>query len=519
MAQLARAAEARELLEDVVGVGADFLVRGHQAEVRVEARGARMVVAGGEVHVTLQAAHALGGFLAAHDERHLGVRFVADHAVDHVGTHFLEARRPVEVRLLVKARHELHHHGDFLAAAGRVDEDLHQLAVGAGAVDRLLDRDDLRVGGRRADEVDDRRERLVGVVQQHVLPGQHLEEVGLVFKRRRQPGLEGWVLELGALHLVRDFAQAVQVHRPGDPVEVVGVQAELLQQEFGHAFRAAVGDLEPHRIAEVPVQQFALKCDAHVGDLLLVDEEVGVARDAELVAAQHVHAGEELTHMGVQDRREEHEVIAAAGDSGGQPDQPRQRARRLHDGCAGTAAERITPVQLDREVEALVEHLGERVRGVQPDRRQHREQLAEEVIPDPEFLRRGPVLAAAEADAFVRKLRQQDFIEERVLRLDQQPDFADHECIDFDRVFAVGAGLVDVELDLLLQAGHPDLDEFVQVGRNDAQELESFQQRHGLVGRLGQDAPVEGQEPEFSVEEVRVGKGTLHDRIANKGTF
>ena len=54
----------------------DFVVGRHQAEVGVQAGGARMVVAGAEVGVALEAA-----FLAAHDEQRLGVGLVADDAV------------------------------------------------------------------------------------------------------------------------------------------------------------------------------------------------------------------------------------------------------------------------------------------------------------------------------------------------------------------------------------------------------------------------------------------------------
>src|SRR5438552_3355690 len=76
----------------------------------------------------------------------------------------------------------------------------------------------------------------------------------------------------------------------------------LLQQEFGHALGAVVGDLEPHRVAEVPVQQLALHRGVQVLDLFLVHEQIRIARDAELVGARHVHAGEQLAYVSVQDR-------------------------------------------------------------------------------------------------------------------------------------------------------------------------------------------------------------------------
>ena len=40
------------------------------------------------------------------------------------------------------------------------------------------------------------------------------------------------------------------------------------------------------------LRQFALQLGAQVGDFFLVDEQVGVTRGAELVAAEHRHAGE-----------------------------------------------------------------------------------------------------------------------------------------------------------------------------------------------------------------------------------
>src|SRR3990167_7253986 len=124
--------------------------------------------------------------LAPHHERHLGVGLVADHAVDDVRADLLQARGPIEIWFLVEPRHELHHHGHFLALACGVDQDLHQLGGGAGAVHRLLDRDHLRVVGGGADEVDHRQERLERVVQQEVLLLQHLEKLALV-ERGRQP--------------------------------------------------------------------------------------------------------------------------------------------------------------------------------------------------------------------------------------------------------------------------------------------------------------------------------------------
>jgi hypothetical protein len=82
------------------------------------------------MHVAAQRA-----VFAAHDHQHLRVHLVSHHPVDHVSAGVLEALCPVDVGLFIEARKELDHDRDFLAAARRRDEDLHQLRLGAGAVD------------------------------------------------------------------------------------------------------------------------------------------------------------------------------------------------------------------------------------------------------------------------------------------------------------------------------------------------------------------------------------------------
>jgi hypothetical protein len=54
--ELAGLAQPGELLEDLGHVGADLFVGGEEAEVGVEARRARVVVAGAQVHIAAQAA-------------------------------------------------------------------------------------------------------------------------------------------------------------------------------------------------------------------------------------------------------------------------------------------------------------------------------------------------------------------------------------------------------------------------------------------------------------------------------
>ena len=159
--QVARASEARELLEHVADILADAFIAGQQAEIGVEPRGARMVVAGGHVDIALEAP----GF-AANDQQHLRVCLESHHAIDNVGADLFELGGPGEVGLFVEAGQQFDNHGHLLAALGRIDQVLHQHRVGAGAIHGLLDGDDVGVGCGLIEKINDRGEGLIRVMQQ-----------------------------------------------------------------------------------------------------------------------------------------------------------------------------------------------------------------------------------------------------------------------------------------------------------------------------------------------------------------
>jgi hypothetical protein len=175
----ARLRQARDVPEDLVDVGADVGIGGEQAEVRVGARVARMVVARAEVRVEREPRLAVVAGLAAQDERELRMRLEAEDAVHDLRAGVLEPLGPVDVRFLVEARHQLDDDRDFLAALRGLDQRFHQHRVDARAIDRLLDRDDVGVVGRAPDELHHRIERLERVMEQDVVAPDRREDVGL----------------------------------------------------------------------------------------------------------------------------------------------------------------------------------------------------------------------------------------------------------------------------------------------------------------------------------------------------
>ena len=161
----------------------------------------------------------------AHDEHDLSVGLVPADAVDDVAARLLEPAGPADVRLLVEAREQLHEHGHLLAVLGRALERSHHRRVAARAIQRLLDREHVRIVGRPTDERHHRIEGLVGVVQHQIALVEQVEELrpldverGLRFERRVAQVLEGRDLD--------ERGERPHVERASDAVDVLGSHLE-----------------------------------------------------------------------------------------------------------------------------------------------------------------------------------------------------------------------------------------------------------------------------------------------------
>jgi hypothetical protein len=90
------------------------------------------------------------------------------------------------------------HDHDFLAAADRVDEQVHQRRLAAGAVDRHLDGQHRRVEDRLAHELHHGLERLERLVQEQVAGAHPLEHRLLRGRLAGQAGSNGRKRSAGA---------------------------------------------------------------------------------------------------------------------------------------------------------------------------------------------------------------------------------------------------------------------------------------------------------------------------------
>ncbi len=98
----------------------------------------------------------------------------------------------------------------------------------------MFDRQHLGVRCGLAQEIHDRSEALVRVMQQHVVLANRREHVGVGDEALRQARREDRILQVGSLHQIVDGGQAVQVDGARHAVRVDFVQGKLPLQELHH---------------------------------------------------------------------------------------------------------------------------------------------------------------------------------------------------------------------------------------------------------------------------------------------
>ena len=90
----------------------------------------------------------------------------------------------------------------------------------------------------------------------------------------------------------------------------------------------------------------------------------------------------------------------------------------------------------------------------------------------------------------------------QIILLIEHPAHAfDHRTVGFRGGQPVRGALHDIALDLLFEAGHADLKELVQVGADDAEEFEAFQEWRVRIQGFIQHALVELEPTQLPVEE------------------
>ena len=492
--------EPGEGVEEVGHFGGERVARGEQAEVGVDARGLGIVVTGAEVGVVPHSS-----LLVAHDQATLAVDLQADDSVDDVHAGLLELAGPLDVVGLVEAGLELDQGGDLLAVLRGLHEGVDDRGVAAGAIQRLFDGENAGIAGGLLHEGHDRIEGIVGVVEEDVALVEGGEDVLPGEGNRARVRGEGRILQGGSVDEIVDAHQAQQIQRPVDTENVLAGQAEVVGEAVEGELVHAILDFQAHGGAAAQVAQLVLDALEEIFGLLLVDVEVAVAGDAEGEGAVDTVAGEELVGAELDDFAEEDEPFRAAG-RGGDLHHAREDPGHGQDGEEPLVLRRGGVVDRDDDVERLVAQLGEGMRGIDGQRGEDRIHLGAEVAAHPGELGAGELGPGLEDEVLALEGGQEMVAPAAVLLLD---DRCHHE-MDAAELFAgaeaVEAGVDDAGIHLLDEAGHADLEELVQVGADDGEELEPLQEWMVGVPGLLEHAAVEGQPAQLAVEKQSLGR-------------
>ena len=221
---------------------------------------------------------------------------------------FLQARRELDVRGFVEARHQLDDDGDFLAGARRIHQRVDDRRLRAGAVQRLLDREHVGIRCRLAQEIDDRCERFERMMQQQLALAHDREDVFLGDEPFRNARRERRIFEVGTIDQVVDRHQAIEVDRSVDLVQIVLASARSGAAGNRDVLRTVERSFQTHCRAVATLGELAFDGTQQVVDFFVVDEQIAVARHAKLPGAFDCHAAEQLRHERRDDRRQKHEM-------------------------------------------------------------------------------------------------------------------------------------------------------------------------------------------------------------------
>ena len=141
------------------------------------------------------------------------------------------------------------------------------------------------------------------------------------------------------------------------------------------------------------------------------------------------------------------------------------------------------------------------MRRVEPDRREDRQYLIVEIAPAPGFELRRPVGPEHEVDACRLQRRQDGAVEQLVLARNHVADPLLHRADHLADRQTVGLAMAGVGERLFDEAGKADLEEFVEVGADDADKAQALEQWHAFIRRLRQHPLVERQNAEFPVQQ------------------
>ncbi len=463
-------------------LGGDPFVGGEQAVVAVDAGRVFVEVAGAEVGI-----EAMRLPLLPHDEGQFAVHLHARERVAHVHARLLQLFAPAQVGLLVEARLDLDEGEHLLAAPCRLHEGVHDAGAPRHPVQDDLDVGDGRIDRCLLEHAHHALVAVVGHVDEVIAFGNLAEKVVRLLEAAVGDGRQGRVLQVR--HPEVGKAEEVEVVVvPALDEQVPAFQLELLAEEIeqltGH--RSVVDEARgrPH----VALGQARLDLLDQVARKLVVDVELGVAGELDGVGIHDLVTRKHLAHVVAHHVVEHDDVVLAR--QGRQHQEARQViGRDFYDGVLRGA--RLAVAHVERQVEGGVVEERPHLVGHQQHGLHEGQHVVVEVVLDELALLLVQVEPPQQVDVVVGQfghdLVLEDVAELLLLPVDDLEDL-------FEQLLGV---VVQFALGFLAHAQqvavlrHPYPEKFVQVIGIDGQELDAFEQGHGRVFGLLQDAVIE----------------------------
>ena len=308
---------------------------------------------------------------------------------------------------------------------------------------------------------------------------------------RRRPGL---FFQVGTVELPQS-AEAAEVEQALALVHICRLQLELSREQLQNLGRHPGLDLEPdHPRVPAATAKLGLNRGQKILGIAVDIVEVAVARDAERVMGDDVHAGEERLQVQGDHVLEGHVPGLLA-----ERDEARQDGRDLHPREVLLAPLRVAHGY--GQVEGQVRDVRERVAGVDGERSQHwKDLLPEDRVQLAELLL-AHLVGADDLDAGLGEGRNDAGVVKAHLPLHEPFDAAADGLELIQRRHPVGRGHRHRRQHLLLQPGHAHLEEVVEVLAEDGEETDPFQKGQAGVFGHGQDALVEVEPGQLPVQE------------------
>ena len=200
----------------------------------------------------------------------------------------------------------------------------------AGAVQRLLDGQDVRIVGGLIQQRNDGLVGIVGVVEQNVLFVEYRKQIVVLGAHQNVGWLQRRISEHVEPGQLGQREQHAQIQRTRDQVDVVLAQLQSVAKRGDQRVRSSCLDLQPNDVASPPAPDFALDGFEVGAASFFIQFQLGVPRETNDSRLDDLLSGKEIGQMGSNDLLEQDKSVTALRDL----HETCQTCRNLNDGEA-----------------------------------------------------------------------------------------------------------------------------------------------------------------------------------------